>query len=261
MKKLFAVLVGLVLILILVGNNGMAEDSGVMRGSDDGTTKRILKTAADGTLQIQVTDEQDPQVGGNTTNYIPKWDGMALTASVIFDSTNIGIGSTAPSTKLDVVGTVTATSFSGSVASLTSFDASNLSSGTLDNARFSALGDLGGGAGTTFLIKDGTWSTGTVSESDVEGYVTNGIGTITMDNSTQLKADELRARDSEGLFLKEDSGAIGLFVQDGGNVGIGSTDPGNKLDVVGSGKVSGDFYIGTIKIWDDGSGLCFANCS
>ncbi len=262
MKRLFIVLAGVILTLLLVGTKGIAEDSGIMRGSDDGTTKRIFKTTADGTLLLQITNEDDPEVGANTTNYIPKWNGSALVAGTIFDNGSIGIGTTVPSTKLEVDGTITATTFSGSGASLTGLNADNISSGTLDNARFSALSDLGGGAGTDFLKKDGTWEAiVTLDESTVEGYVTNGIGTITMNDTAQLRSDEVRARDSGGLYLRDDSGTSGIFVQDGGNVGIGSASPGNKLDVVGSGKVSSDFYVGTVKIWDNGSGLCIGSCS
>jgi trimeric autotransporter adhesin len=53
--------------------------------------------------------ETDPQVGANTTNYVPKWNGSALVTSTIFDNaTNVGIGTAAPTQKLDVVGNIKA---------------------------------------------------------------------------------------------------------------------------------------------------------
>ncbi|MBE9509473.1 MAG: tail fiber domain-containing protein, partial [Bacteroidetes bacterium] len=47
--------------------------------------------------------ETDPQVGSNTINYIPKWDGSALVSGTIYDNgTNVGIGTTNPGSKLHI---------------------------------------------------------------------------------------------------------------------------------------------------------------
>ena len=54
--------------------------------------------------QVGITSELDPQVGSNTTNYIPKWDGSALVSGTIYDNGNVGIGTTSPGNKLDVAG-------------------------------------------------------------------------------------------------------------------------------------------------------------
>jgi len=54
--------------------------------------------------------ETDPQVGSNTTNYIPKWNGSSLVSGTIYDSGNVGIGTSNPAAKLDVSGDISAAS-------------------------------------------------------------------------------------------------------------------------------------------------------
>ena len=49
-------------------------------------------------------------------------------------------------------------------------------------------------------------------------------------DTRKILADEIRARDGAGLKLHDDAG-MGLFVEDGGYVGIGTTNPTRQLDI------------------------------
>ncbi|MCP4046603.1 MAG: hypothetical protein GY732_11520, partial [Gammaproteobacteria bacterium] len=52
--------------------------------------------------------ETDPQIGGNTTNYLPRWDGSALVSGSLYDDGSIGIGTNTPGEKLEVDGNIKA---------------------------------------------------------------------------------------------------------------------------------------------------------
>lgn len=51
-----------------------------------------------------------------------------------------------------------------------------------------------------------------------------------------IEADEIRARDSAGLLLRDDSSTLGVCVEDGGQVGIGTSSPVRSLHVGGGGQ-------------------------
>lgn len=63
-------------------------------------------------------------------------------------------------------------------------------------------------------------------------------GNILQTTGDSLATDEVKAIDGDGLKVNDDGGN-GIFVKDGGNVGIGTTSPGEKLEVSGGLKVTG----------------------
>ena len=65
-------------------------------------------------------------------------------------------------------------------------------------------------------------------------------------NGSSITVDAIIAASASGLKLFDDGGN-GIFVEDGGKVGIGTESPGGKLDVhPGGSQTSGDFVVDTI---------------
>jgi hypothetical protein len=105
-------------------------------------------------------------VTGGAGGYIPKFTGgvpsNVQTVSQIYESisglnTFYGIGTTAPTSKLQVVGTITGTLFSGDGAQLTNLNATNVATGTL------SLNRLQNGTLNSILVADSipTWKSST----------------------------------------------------------------------------------------------------
>jgi len=173
--------------------------------------------------------------GGGTQWYIPLWNGTSsLNNSNIYQSgSNIGIGTTAPSGKL-------------SVASADIGSAWNFAGGVTWDNKHSVFGP---NAGTTTGAAVGIGYSTTLDK----GYLYSISPTVAW---KPLVFGALNF-----TFLSAGQETIGLFQSSTAQVGIGTTTPQNKLNVVGGDLNVSDtggtpyVYIGGGYIYDNGNAL------
>jgi hypothetical protein len=146
-------------------------------------------------------------------------------------SGNVGIGSTTPGAKLDVVGNVRAQSFTGS------FSGSSAAPGASTNIIYNSSGVL---AGSNSFVFDGTnIGIGTTAPSQkLTIYGGNATGQIKMGFSDTANWEFGRDNSVTGDLIFTNNLAGNAYerirVKQGtGDIGIGSTAPITKLDVVG----------------------------
>ena len=176
----------------------------------------------------------------------------------IFSSHNVAIGkTTAPTSALDVNGTVTATSFSGSGAGLNSIPSSAIS-GTLSqwttvntNDIHYSTGNVGIGTTTPHRLLDVSDSTGETA-MHISGMATQSNAFIYMTETSGRNYGAVLHYSGTGTpqgfrvgHLENSTTPRYDFVIDrtSGNVGIGTNAPAQELEVHGNIRAGGNAYL------------------
>ena len=195
--------------------------------------------------------------GGGSSQWITNGTSIGTTG-------NVGINSSAPSQKLDVVGTVKATAFVGDGSGLTGVSGalSGMTPGYAQRATTAST------LGSSLLYDNGTnagiGSTAPQSKLEVVGTVKatsfQGDGSLLSGVATGLSGL------NPGMLIRgltaTTVGSSAVIYSDGTNIGIGSTVPRAKLEVQGTGYFSGNVGIGSVapqSAIDLGTGTLTAN--
>ena len=165
----------------------------------EGHDAKLTHLVADN-VKVVGTDKQPAKLEVNGQVTANTFEGHdAKLTHLVADNVKV-VGTDKQEAKLEVKGQVTANTFEGDGAKLTNLNANNLSHGTLNAARIPNLS-------------------------------ANKITTGQFTAKANLKLN--------GHWLSGDGDNEGVYVANNGNVGIGTTTPGAKLDVSGNLKITG----------------------
>jgi len=222
------------------------------------------------TLTCVNLNETGNITGAGIQNYIPIWNSISnIGNSVIYQSgTNIGIGTTSPVQKLDVVGNINATgTLTGALGwgNLTGYNLNTAWTGTLNG------GNITAGTVTNTQLASGTYSaiTGLGVQSQNLNMGTNSLINATWLNSTNVNSTVICLNNNcitsfpgggvsgSGVAnyvpLWNGSSTLNssVIAQSGGKVGIGTDSPARMLHVSGGNiTVSNDTVARSDIYWD-----------
>ena len=176
--------------------------------------------------------ETDPQVSSGTTSRVPRWTGTTLSDGTIFDNgTNVGIGTTSPGQKLDVMGTTKTTNFQMTNGAANGYvlqsDGSGNASWVTPTGLITETDPQVSSSTINYIPK---WNGTTLVDGLLYDNGTNaGIGTNSPANKLDVEGGIAIGSSYSGTSTAPSNGAI---IE--GNVGIGTSSPQAKLAVNGA---------------------------
>jgi hypothetical protein len=170
---------------------------------------------------------------GAVTNHSLLLIANNATAVTVLAGGNVGIANTSPSYQLHVGAgadtlTRTETAIAAQVAGVTAITARNTTA-DVEGALVVGGASVAMGAATNHPLL--------LLTNNTTAVTIDTTGNLTMSDTLYIASDQVRARDSGGLALYDDAGTAGLFVEDGGFVGVGTAAPDAQLHVSASGEI------------------------
>jgi len=191
----------------------------------------IIEYNRNGDLEIYNTDND----GGVMI------DGSASAGADLYvaNSGNVGIGTSSPAYKLDLVGGNMQISDGGAT-----WFGSDSTGGFVRTFNGNTFRFLDSGGGETMRINNST-NVVLIGTTSDDGYKLNVNGIIRTTSSfvgENVIIEKVTAFNSNGIQFRNNAGAEKMRITDGGNVGIGTSSPAYNLDTTGNIRATGYVY-------------------